>query len=65
VFLDLTRFISAEHIAQRDGQWHIDPEVPYDPSWHGASVISNRDGKLMGMLLLGDDGATIAGFKTP
>ncbi len=53
------RFVAAEHLHRADGAWRI-ADLPFDPDWHGASVVSDRDGRLLGLLLVDAKGARIA-----
>jgi hypothetical protein len=43
--------------------WNIDSAITVDPTWHGACVVARSDGKLLGMLLVTDDGARVAALK--
>lgn len=43
-----------------NNHWAIDPAVSLDPSWHGASVVSRIDGRLIGIVVVDDDGAKVA-----
>lgn len=38
-----------------EGAWLIDPALSIDTRWHGASVLSRSDGRLVGILLVTDD----------
>jgi len=40
--------------------WSLDPSLPVDATWHGAPVISRKDGALIGMIVVSEDGARIA-----
>jgi hypothetical protein len=53
------RFVAAEHLHRADGAWWI-ADLPFEPEWHGASVVSDRDGRLIGLLLVDAEGARIA-----
>jgi paraquat-inducible protein B len=47
--------------AGSDGSnWQIDRSISVDPSWHGACVLSRADGKLIGVLLVGEKGSRVA-----
>jgi len=37
--------------APQGDAWLVDRAVPIDREWHGASVVSRRDGRIVGMLL--------------
>ena len=54
------RFIEATNIRVEDGRWQLSREVPFDPAWHGAAVLSAADGALVGLLLIDAEGAGIA-----
>jgi hypothetical protein len=43
-----------------DPQWRVDPAVPIDQSWHGASIVSRSSGRLVGILLVDEDDATVS-----
>jgi len=47
--------LAAARLTQEEGHWRIDPDVPLDPTWHGAAAVSVRDGALVGLLLLDED----------
>jgi hypothetical protein len=53
------RFVAAEHLRRADGAWVI-ADLPFDADWHGASVVADRDGRLVGLLLVDAKGARIA-----
>jgi hypothetical protein len=53
------RFVAAEHLRRADGAWRI-ADLPFDPDWHGASVVADGDGRLLGLLLVDAGGARIA-----
>jgi len=54
------RFIGAERIRVEDERWLVDSAVSFDARWHGAAVVAERDGALLGLLLTGGDEAVIA-----
>ncbi len=43
--------LAAARLSMEAGFWLVDPAVPLDESWHGACVLSRRDGYLVGMVL--------------
>ncbi len=43
--------LAAARLRMEAGFWLVDPAVPLDESWHGACVLSRRDGYLVGMVL--------------
>jgi len=47
--IDSTRFLA------KDDRWRIDPSLSLDASLHGASVVAQSDGKVIGLLILGDE----------
>ena len=51
---------SASRLRAEAGAWALDAAVSVDETWHGAVVMSRQDGKILGLLLVGDDGARIA-----
>jgi hypothetical protein len=54
------RYVAADRLVSERGGWRIAAEVPFDANWHGASVVSDQDGRLVGLLLVDDSGARIA-----
>jgi hypothetical protein len=54
--------LPTERLSKRDepGAWLIDASVPIDASWHGACLISTRDGRLIGIVLANQTPAKIA-----
>ncbi len=57
------RFIGANRYQTEDPLWRVDSDLPFDASWHGACVVSEKDGALIGMLLVTEDGARVARLK--
>ena len=55
---DLTMPIPVERLSlEADSEqtlWRVDPSIPLDDMWHGASVLAASDGKLVGLLLRGE-----------
>lgn len=49
---------------EQDG-WLVDGALPIDERWHGAAVIGRRDGRLVGVLLVGEDGNRVAPLPGP
>ena len=39
--------------------WSVDPSVPLDDQWHGASVVAARDGLVIGILISSGDRSRI------
>ncbi|UCC30474.1 MAG: MCE family protein [Phycisphaerales bacterium] len=40
--------------------WQIDPAISVDETWHGACVLARSDGRLVGMVIVGEDAAHVA-----
>lgn len=40
--------------------WLVNPSVPLTADFHGASVVSRADGKVVGLLIVSDDGNRVA-----
>jgi RND superfamily putative drug exporter len=57
--------VAAARLTQDADQWRVDPEVPLDPTWHGAAAVSVRDGALVGLLLLDKDQPRIGLYRRP
>ncbi|MCP5419509.1 MAG: MCE family protein [Gammaproteobacteria bacterium] len=53
------RFVAASRYHMADGVWLLDPDLPFDDSWHGASVVAQTDGALLGLLSIDSDGAYV------
>ncbi len=51
--------IAAQRLTPTDAGWLIDPSVPLDESWHGATVLAARDGLVIGILIRNDERAVI------
>ncbi len=52
--------IAAQRLSVEETVWVIEPSVPLDNSWHGACVLSARDGLVIGVLLRTDERSSIA-----
>ncbi|MCB9866255.1 MAG: MCE family protein [Phycisphaerales bacterium] len=57
--------LTAARLTPGLGAWTVDPAVPIDVSWHGACVLGRRDGRLIGLLLVHQDGAKVALLPPP
>ena len=57
--------LSASRLTAGAHVWQIDRSVSIDSSWHGACVLAQSDGKLVGMIVLADDGAVVALLDRP
>jgi hypothetical protein len=55
------RFVAAEHLRRDAGAWRI-IDLPFDAGWHGASVVADRDGRLLGLLLVDEASVRVAQF---
>lgn len=56
---NLTMPLTTDRLTAEDGHWRVDPGFPLDESWHGACVMSVKEGKLLGFVLQGDDAIII------
>jgi hypothetical protein len=54
-----TRFIGADRYRVAGDSWIVDPQLPFDERWHGAAVMAESDGALLGVLLIDDDAAKV------
>jgi len=53
--------LAAERLTRIEGGWRIDPSVSLDESFSGAAAISRRDGRVVGLVVVGpQQGAMIA-----
>ena len=52
---DPARFVGAERQDWQSEQWLLRPALPFDAGWHGAAVVAEADGKLLGLLLVDDE----------
>ncbi len=50
---DEPRFVSAENLRNLNDRWGL-PERLFSRHWHGAAVISQQDGALIGLLIVDD-----------
>lgn len=64
---DMTMPIALERLsvsaAPDEPSWSIDPSIPLDDQWHGASVVAARDGQVIGILIRNDDRSLIVPFS--
>jgi len=51
--------LSATRLTRDDSGWLIDPALAVDEFWHGACVLSRQDGKLIGIIYVGEDNARV------
>jgi hypothetical protein len=56
---NLTMPLTAERLTAEAGHWRVDPGFPLDETWHGACVMSAKEGKLLGFVLQGNDAMII------
>jgi hypothetical protein len=60
---DMTMPISVERMSVSavpdEPGWSVDPSVPLDDQWHGASVVAARDGQVIGILIRSNDRSRI------
>jgi len=56
---ELTLPISAPRLMAEERGWVVDPSVPLDDSWNGASVIAASDGFVIGILIRDDERSLI------
>ncbi|MCK4871466.1 MAG: MCE family protein [Phycisphaerales bacterium] len=52
--------LAAARLTIADDAWEIDPALPIDESWHGACVLARGDGRLVGIILVDDQGTHVA-----
>ncbi|MBT7444039.1 MAG: MCE family protein [Methylococcales bacterium] len=52
----LLRQVSASRIVVDEGYWQLDPMLVFGSRWHGAAVLSAKDGKLLGQLSVQEEG---------
>jgi len=57
---DMTLPVLPERMTTMDNGWVIDPSVPVDEAWHGASVVAASDGKLVGILIHSEQNMLVA-----
>ena len=55
--------LATDRLSVEDDRWQIDPQIPLDESWHGACVLSPKEGKLVGIVLRTDEGKVIQGIS--
>ena len=53
---NLTMPLSTERLNRGEQTWKIDSSLPLDESWHGACVLSAKDGLLIGLLVHSEEG---------
>jgi hypothetical protein len=55
--------IAASSLVAKESAWELRSPAGLSPAWHGASVIANKDGQLIGVLLFENGKAQIALIK--
>jgi hypothetical protein len=64
---DMTMPLAIERLSAGESPdepgWSVDPSVPLDDQWHGASVVAVRDGQVIGILVRRDDRSRIVPFS--
>lgn len=56
---NLTMPLTANRLTAESGHWRVDPGFPLDETWHGACVMSPKEGKLLGLVVEGKDAMLI------
>lgn len=51
--------LDREYVEADDGVWGITQRRVFDVGWHGAAVLATRDERLIGLLLVDDDGEAV------
>jgi hypothetical protein len=49
--------LAASRLTEEQGNWLVDPAVALDATSHGACVVARSDGRLVGLLLVGEEDA--------
>jgi hypothetical protein len=52
---DPARFVGAERQYWGADGWRLQPALPFDTNWHGAAVVAEQDGQLLGLLQVQGD----------
>lgn len=56
---NLTMPLATDRLTAEEGHWRVDPRFPLDDSWHGACVMSAKEGKLLGIVVQGEEAVLI------
>jgi paraquat-inducible protein B len=56
---NLTMPLTADRLTAEQGRWRVDPGFPLDETWHGACVMSAKEGKLFGFVIQGEEAMEI------
>ncbi len=59
------RYVEKTHYTEKDGYWDIDDGIEFDSKWNGACVLSDRDSRLIGILIVENDSAIVAPAELP
>lgn len=51
--------ISSSRLSEQEAGMAVDASIPLTADWHGAAVMARSDGRLVGVLLVAADGATV------
>jgi hypothetical protein len=54
------RALAASRMTVKENHWEVDPSLPFSEQWHGAAVVSRRDGALIGLLCCPSPPAIVA-----
>ena len=57
---EMTMPLPVQRLTVVEEGWEIDASVPLDDAWHGACVLSARDGAVIGILLRASDRSLVA-----
>jgi hypothetical protein len=49
--------LAAARLTPEEGVWIVDQAVSVDTGWHGAAVVARADGRVVGLMLVGEDQA--------
>ena len=52
--------LAAARLTKTDAGWTIDPALPIHESWHGACVVSQKDGAIIGFLIVEEGEGMVA-----
>lgn len=61
----IERYVAQNHYTEKDGYWEINDEIQFDSDWNGACVLSDRDSKVIGILIVEDDSARMVPADYP
>ena len=52
--------VAASRLTRNQDTWQVDPVISLDDSWHGATVVSRKNGTVIGVLCVADGKSVIA-----